>query len=341
MGSSFYLCVDTSIELVYAEHLFDQLEQRTEQLEQVMSRFRPDSELVRLNQRVGEWVRVSRTLRQVLDLAALFHHVSGGAFDPRVIRHLEQIGYPGAPIDVSKSADSAMSLDDPLFDTTGTSGEVCLHHPLDLGGIGKGYAADSLADLLASSIASSDRYGFIVDAGGDIVLSGCQESGAGWSIGVEDPYGGAEDLAATVEFPASLERIAMCTSSLKKRSWSFEGNPVHHLIDPRQAGPARTRFRAVTAVGPTATHTEVFTKCKMISTTVANTNGASTEGIPDNGMWEPLMQSLTGEPESGYSWRSTALPYIAVDVTETLEYTSDIAPILTWISSKYQHARVV
>ena len=304
----------------YVKVLMDKLVDRTEQLEQRMSRFRVDSELVQLNHHLMMSVKVSSTIREVLELASIFNELSSGAFDARVVPGLEGIGYMGAhpdpqPVD-SGVVQPHSGMEDatflPLFDVAAEPDQIRLYAPLDFGGIGKGYTADRLADLIEASVDPALRSGYIVDAGGDIVISGRQEMGEGFAIGIEDPFGSKGALAAALQLPALQERIAICTSSLKRRSWEHGGEKVHHILDPRRQAPARTHLKAVTAVGGSAAYTEVFTKCTMIA-----------------------------EGTKAYPWRGVPLPYVAIDDAETLHYTTDIAPLLSWISVKYQDARVI
>jgi FAD:protein FMN transferase len=354
MGSSFYICLDTALDGDYVDVLMNQLVERTEQLEQRMSRFRVDSELVQLNQRLREPVKVSSTIREVLELAKVFMELSSGAFDPRVVSGLEGIGYAGAPFDainvgepprqrqqshadssqvdgsqvdgsqvdrsqLDRSSVDSSQLDrsqldrsQPLFDVSSAPDHIRLYAPVDLGGIGKGYTADRLADLIEASVHPALRSGYIVDAGGDIVISGHQETGEGFAIGIEDPFGTNGELAAALQLPHVEERMAICTSSLKRRSWEHGGERVHHILDPRRQAPVPTHLKAVTAVGRSAAYTEVFTKCTMIS-----------EGTND------------------YPWVGVPLAYVTIDDAQTLHYTGDMTPLLSWISAKYQDARVV
>ncbi|QSO52205.1 FAD:protein FMN transferase [Alicyclobacillus curvatus] len=364
MGSSFYICLDTSLDGDYVDVLMNQLVERTEQLEQRMSRFRVDSELVQLNQRLREPVKVSSTIREVLELAKVFMELSSGAFDPRVVSGLEGIGYAGAPLEAidvgepsrqrqesqaySSEADgsqvdgsqvdgsqvdgsqvdrsqvdrsqldrsqldrSQLDRSQPLFDVSSAPDHIRLYAPVDLGGIGKGYTADRLADLIEASVHPALRSGYIVDAGGDIVISGHQETGEGFAIGIEDPFGTNGELAAALQLPHVEERMAICTSSLKRRSWEHDGERVHHILDPRRQAPVPTHLKAVTAVGRSAAYTEVFTKCTMIS-----------EGTND------------------YPWLGVPLAYVTIDDAQTLHYTREMTPLLSWISAKYQDARVV
>ncbi len=169
----------------YVKVLMDKLVDRTEQLEQRMSRFRVDSELVQLNHHLMMSVKVSSTIREVLELASIFNELSSGAFDARVVPGLEGIGYMGAhpdpqPVD-SGVVQPHSGMEDatflPLFDVAAEPDQIRLYAPVDFGGIGKGYTADRLADLIEASVDPALRSGYIVDAGGDIVISGAARNG--------------------------------------------------------------------------------------------------------------------------------------------------------------------
>ncbi len=90
-----FRAMGTSIELlVEAENAgseLDACEAEFERLEQVMSRFRPDSELSRLNRAGG--IDASRDLAEVVELAIAARERTGGVFDPTVHRALEAAGY--------------------------------------------------------------------------------------------------------------------------------------------------------------------------------------------------------------------------------------------------------
>jgi thiamine biosynthesis lipoprotein len=96
---------------------------------------------------------------------------------------------------------------------------------LDLGGIGKGYAVDRAAELLAQAGPC------LVNAGGDVAVHG-----GSWPVGV--------DGAVTLE----LSGGALATSGRDRRRWRRAGRELHHLIDPSTGAPAETDLLRATAV---------------------------------------------------------------------------------------------
>ena len=213
-------------------------------LEEVLSRFRPDSELSALN-RSGRF-RASPDLVRVTELALEARERTKGRFDPTVHdalvaagydRTFEEIGAGGTVVATGPRArcGGAVSVDP-------ESGEIVLERGirLDFGGIGKGYAVDRACDLLAP-------YGAcLVSAGGDLAVRG-----GSWPVGVD-----VLDLGLTLE----LMQGAIATSGSDRRRWSTTAGEAHHLIDPRTGMPAKTDLVRVTVVGRTAVEAEVLAK---------------------------------------------------------------------------------
>lgn len=317
MGSPFSIRIDlrerdtAPLSPSNVHKLFSYIRAETESMEQCLSRFRSYSELTELNCQLGKWVRVSKCLADVLRSADSMYRLTAGVFDPRVLVILENIGYHGAALTSSETAlwqvnstssQSRMKNSKENLMVWSASNVVQINHPIDLGGIGKGYAADVLATLIEQNLNAQELSGYIVDAGGDLVLSGEQESGAHWSIGVDNPFSPGQ-LMAAIEIPSRQSRTAVCTSSDWRKSWRINGHRVHHLIDPATGAPANTDLRSVTAIFDHAATAEVFTKYVFL------------RGLPVRNPW------------SGHS-----VPCLYVDDHRVLSFTRAMESYLTWIS---------
>ncbi len=101
---------------------------------------------------------------------------------------------------------------------------------LDLGGIGKEYAADRAAEVCANLGA---RHGF-VDLGGDIRAIGSQPDGLPWRIGVRHPRD-ADKVVAEIALSAG----AIATSGDYERFMEVDGRRYCHILDPRTGWPAQ------------------------------------------------------------------------------------------------------
>jgi len=238
-----FAAMGTTIELfVEADDVsdeFDAAEAEFERLEQVMSRFRPTSELSRLNE-AGE-LDVSPELADVVRRALEARVSSRGRFDATVHDALVAAGYDRTFDDVPTDAPDPSP---PARCGGGVSveGRRVRLDPgtrLDLGGIGKGYAAERAAALLALTGPC------LVSAGGDIAVRGVPSTGT-WPIAVSD------------EMTLGLTQGGLATSGSERRRWRRGGAEQHHLIDPATGRPAASDLRRVTAVGSDAVEAEVL-----------------------------------------------------------------------------------
>jgi thiamine biosynthesis lipoprotein len=241
MGCSWRVCV-TAEDAGAARRAVAAARSWARQLEGLLSRFREDSELSRLNRRSGASVRVHPVLWHALRWALWASRRTGGLYDPTVLDRLEAAGY-------RTSFEQAPVVDHLPEPDPGGFGRWRLVrvHPsapvvtlppglrLDLGGVGKAFAAECVAEGLR-------RFGACaVDAGGDVAVRGAPPGWPGWPISVESPWG---SLGA-----AWLRRGGVATSGTDVRRWPAGQEVAHHIVDPRTGLPARTDVACVTVFG--------------------------------------------------------------------------------------------
>ncbi len=243
-----------------------------EDLEQVLSRFRPSADLVALNGRVGDpsCVAVHARLYVALAAAERAWRRTGGGFDPRVLGDLERLGYRAAdtpgPGGSARPADAggtrvAAFADGRWLHRDPRSRSVAIAAPLDLGGIGKGLALRwAFAGLTAAlPELSAGRAGALLEAGGDLVAAGMAPQPGPWLVGIESPLAGEE--VAVLELAAG----AVCTSSVGVHAWTTpDGRAVHHLLDPRTGEPGGAGLVSVTVAGPDPAWAEVWSKALFL-----------------------------------------------------------------------------
>ncbi|MDQ8205089.1 FAD:protein FMN transferase [Pelagicoccus sp. SDUM812003] len=114
---------------------------------------------------------------------------------------------------------------------------------LDLGGFGKEWAVDRVAEL---AVAHGIRNG-LVDFGRDIRVLGTPPNRPAWHVAIEDPN--------TPQIPyASLAAtdMAIATSNNSIRKFTYQGKQYGHIIDPRTGRPADTRTRSATVIAASA-----------------------------------------------------------------------------------------
>ena len=217
-------------------------------VEQTYSRFRPDSELSRLNASPDQDVRVSGLLGQAIAAALRGARLSDGALDPTVGTAMRLVGY-------SEDFGRVLERDDPLtlrvapvpgwravrFDPQTRRVRLPRGVELDLDSTGKALAADLAA--AAASDALGGR-GALLSLGGDIALAGPVPVD-GWRVLV------AEDSAAAPDGPGEvivLHGGALATSSTTVRRWARGGVTLHHLLDPRTGLPAVSPWRTASVL---------------------------------------------------------------------------------------------
>jgi len=249
-----------------AHDALDQARARIEDLEQRWSRFLPDSELAQLNRVAGSGLPTALsavTFDLVLSAIEAWRETDG-LFDPTILPALVAAGYDrsfdqGQGPTSQPSTTSSLTCDDIVVDHD--RGAVTLPHgcTLDLGGIGKGRAADLVADeLIDAGVAA----GGCINLGGDLRAFGrAPEGSPAWAVGLEEPED--EDSVMLV---VGLADGALATSSTTRRRWqSTDGTERHHLIDPRTHEPATSDVQSVSVIAASAMHAEVHAKASLIA----------------------------------------------------------------------------
>lgn len=198
-------------------------------LEQMMSDYRPGSELRRLEGRPGEPVRVSPELFDVLARSREVAARSDGAFDPTAgpVVSLWREARRTRRLPARREVDSARALvgwraivlDSQATTVTITRSGV----RVDLGGIAKAYIIQAaLRTLRQHGITSA-----LIEAGGDIVVGDAPPGKTGWHI--EAPHADS----ATARRAASLSNACMSTSGPSAQFVEIEGVRYSHVVDPR------------------------------------------------------------------------------------------------------------
>jgi thiamine biosynthesis lipoprotein len=233
-----------------------------ERLERCWSRFRPDAELVALNSSTDWSVSVSPALAGAVHRAATAWRLTDGWFDPTVHDALVAAGYdrtftemPDRSVPVAPAADVPGAGGVRVDAGAGTVRRPPGVH-LDLGGLGKGLAADLVVErLLELGVATVS-----VSVGGDVRVGGVPPDG-GWRIPVEDPFDDSSLMVTAV-----LDAGAIVTSSTRVRRWpTDDGGWAHHLIDPTTGRPARSGVAAVVVIAAEAWWAEVLAKAALVA----------------------------------------------------------------------------
>ena len=260
--------------------------------EAVMSRFRPESELSSLNGFAGTEVWVSDLLFEAITAALDAAKATSGLYDPTLLKAVVGAGYDRTFEEVAARASSVA----PVAGNRGRWQEVRVDAQrrrvrlpsgagLDLGGIGKAWTAQVIADELAKTGPC------IVSAGGDVAVRGELYPGERWPVAIADPFGGEASLK-TVE----LKNCGVATSGIDRRRWSSGSVTAHHLIDPRTGLPAATDLMAVTVVARDTLRAEAFALAAM----VAGREEALALLAAERDLWALLIGANGTQSEAGH-----------------------------------------
>ncbi len=233
-----------------------------------LTRFDPASELSQLNGAPEHVVYASRLLRRLARAVVEAGERSDGLVDATLVDELERAGYA-----TSRAGRAGLELSDvleggwparparPRADhawrriVVDDEARTITRPPwlrIDSGGLGKGLAADLVADTLRGHPV------FAVDCCGDVRIGG--RARIPRRVLVEHPAGG--------EPIHTLEVVdgAVATSGVTRRSWRDPNGAVkHHLLDPFTGQPAWTGVVQATALAATALEAEILAKAALLA----------------------------------------------------------------------------
>jgi thiamine biosynthesis lipoprotein len=259
-----------------AEQALDAAEAEFERLEASLSRFRPESELSRLNA-AGE-ATVGADLLELAEAAIEARERTAGRFDPTIHDALVRAGYDRSFELLAGSATGGgvgvATVLEPRAARCGGAVRIDREHSrvtlaagtrLDLGGIAKGYAADRVSEALAQAGPC------LVSAGGDIAVRGEPSAGV-WAVAVATGEG---------EITLGLSHGGLATSGVDRRRWRRDGTEYHHIIDPALGFPADTDLLRVTIVAASAREAETLATSLLLAGGIEAAAGeADAAGLP-------------------------------------------------------------
>lgn len=228
--------------------------------ERILSRFDSSSQLSELNRADGAWLQVDERLFDALETAIRLRKETGGLFDPTILPALMAQGYDRsfellearAPYAHNWVPGAAIELDPVEHRARIERGAA-----IDLGGIGKGFAAGRALDAMRK--AWPKMPGALVDLGGDIAVIGTPPDTGPWLIAVESVWSPATSLGTV-----RLTSGGIATSGPARRRFGPAGEH-HHLIDPATGESAERGPLTVTVIAQDPSEADAHATALAIS----------------------------------------------------------------------------
>lgn len=192
----------------------DDIQQMLERMDMELSRTKEGGETYAVNQAAGkEAVVVSDETLDVIKQSIQYAKEMDGLFDPTIgpLIDLWNIGSGGDKVPPQAEIDKAKSLtnykDVEIDEAAKTVKLMKENMVLDLGGIGKGYAADRIADYLKEQGLNSAMINL---GGSSIIALGKKPNGTEWNIGLQDPDQSRGTQLGTIKISDKGHRCFWC-----------------------------------------------------------------------------------------------------------------------------------
>lgn len=244
MASPCELLVDTD-DRASAAALLRTAEREARRIEHKFSRYRTANLVHRINHSGGQPVRVDDETALLIGYAATCHEVSDGMFDitSGVLRRVWK--FDGRDRVPSRAEVREVLRHVGWHRVTWADSTLTMPAgmEIDLGGVGKEYAVDHTAVLLAAHT----RDAFLVNFGGDLFASGARRGGRPWGVGLDDPERPGEAVLYRIEF----DRGGLATSGDARRFIRWKGKRLGHILNPKTGWPVEGAPRSVTVLDRT------------------------------------------------------------------------------------------
>jgi len=242
-----------------AEAAADRAFAEMDRLEALMTSWRPDSTVSRINRAAGNGKAIPvdpdtfAVIKRSLEVAAL----TGGAFDItfaafRGVWKFDQDNDGSLPDPaLVKQRLALVNYKDLIVNAKRRTARLRRKDQrIDLGGIAKGYIVDAAVKVLRAQGYKS----FMVQAGGDFFAAG-RRGDRDWVVGIQDPRGPhpcpPQAAGGCIFATLRLHDAAFSTSGDYERFVMKDGKRYHHIIDPKTGYPA-TAARSMTILAPDA-----------------------------------------------------------------------------------------
>lgn len=251
-----------------SEDIIAEIKKYINDLENILSRFKKDSDLNHLKNKVGKF-KVKTEIIDILKVYFFFNENYTKSLTPLVGKKMEEMGYDNTyslrpqkeVVAQTKQTQNLRNLKEAIEITEKNTIKINYPCHLDFGAIGKGYIIDKVYDFLLQK--SVPR--FVINAGGDIRFYSNKKEDV-LKVGLEHP----DDFSKVVGIVKLQTTYAICGSSNSRRIWNYENQTYTHIVNPIPVEEKKDYLNyhekptASWAVYTNCTYADAFATCIML-----------------------------------------------------------------------------
>lgn len=263
LSSEIFITIVSDKSLEYLDCLFGLIKVRISNFEKQFSRFLPESELTKFNNRAGNKTPASEPFIKILSIAKDLSLQTNGIYNPFILPALQKVGYvgswPNPQTNLPETNFSNRKLANAQKILLGDNwAKIPKNAAIYLGGIGKGFILDELSGRLDKE----HLYGYWLSLGGDIICSGNDLDNTDWQVDIRDAYSTSRSIGKITN--KNGKKLAIATSGVTKRRGVINNKNWNHLIDPRTGKSSNTNILLATVTASCGVVADVYAKCIVI-----------------------------------------------------------------------------
>lgn len=225
-----------------------------------MSTYRDDSIISKIN--ANDSIIADNHFRKVLETSQNIYKESNGYFDPSIGILIDAWGFGRKEkhqVPTQQVIDSLLlyiGMDKVYIDDNNFVHKKTPYLHLNFNAIAQGYTCD----VIANYFKQKGIINFIVEVGGEMVISGRNTiKNKKWTIGIDNPLQETNNKREIIE-TIELENVALATSGNYRKVWtdSISGKKYVHTLNPKTGYPEQSNLLSVTVIAPTAIQSDGY-----------------------------------------------------------------------------------
>ena len=243
--SNFVFGTVYNITYQYDKDLQKEIEAELMKVDGEFSMFNKESTVARIN-RGDSTVERSEMFNEIYQLAQTVSNDTYGAFDITVAPLVNAwgFGFKHEQLPTAQQVDSLMRI----------------RNQMDFSAIAKGYGCDVVARLLKSKGINN----YMVEIGGEVVVSGHNDKDQLWHIGVNKPVDDSTHMENELQTVLSITDHAMATSGNYRNFYYQNGKKYAHTIDPRTGYPVQHSLLSATVIADNCATADAYATSFMV-----------------------------------------------------------------------------